>query len=122
MENLYGRFSLIITAFCFHKPRYLTMKPFFLLFIVSFLFVFGHSSYAQSLSWSPAKGPYSTTVYAFDSAHGVLYAGTKNGLFQSTNNGALWLAVPSVPGIIYDVETIGGIIYTAGAKITVSPD
>jgi hypothetical protein len=98
------------------------MKRSLLFFLTLFLTGYGHVTHAQNLSWSTTKGPYSTTVNAFDTAHGAIFAGTKTGLFESSNGGNVWFAVPSVPGIIYDILAIGTNIYTAGAGITVSTD
>ena len=98
------------------------MKQLLLFFFTLFLTGYGYVSHAQNLSWVATKGPYSTTVNTFDTAHGAIFAGTKTGLFESTNGGNLWFAVPSVSGIVYDIATIGTNIYTGGVGITLSTD
>jgi photosystem II stability/assembly factor-like uncharacterized protein len=70
---------------------------------------------AQNLQWSATQGPYSTTVYAFDTSGGYIYAGTTIGLFRRAVTSAIWTAVPTAIGLINTVISHDSIIFIGGA-------
>ena len=99
------------------------MKRLKLFICIFFLTCFVCICPAQNISWSGTQGPYSTTINVFDTAGATIYAGTKAGLYASTNSGGLWSPVPSIPGITFDIARNGTNIYVAGASgVTFSSD
>lgn len=76
----------------FHKPPAASITSFIRGFApVAAIILFGgnHATGQQSI-WAATKGPYAAEVRALVIKNKVIHAGTRSGLFVSTDNGAHW--------------------------------
>lgn len=88
--------------------------------------VFNSGSFAQTLDWSQASGPYNSSVHSFLAVGNTIFAGVSEGggqgLYKTTDAGKTWIIAQS--GIINDISTDGkNTLFAGGSQgVTVSVD